>query len=277
MPELPEVETIRHDLEREYAGKKIRDVKVTGARAVRRGTLEELSERVTGRTVKAVRRRGKYLTFVLDSGEWLVIHLRMSGQLLKANPKDPKPKHTHVVVTFNHGGELRFVDPRTFGEVFVVDPAVVAEEAPGLAELGWDPLADSISWIEFGRLVLSRPQPLKAVLTDQRVVAGLGNIYSDEILYTAGLRYDRPAQSLTVQELRRLFRAILEVVHAAVAARGSSLVDEQYVDLYGRIGAYQDRHQVYGRAGKACHRCRGTIERVKWSGRSTFYCPDCQV
>jgi formamidopyrimidine-DNA glycosylase len=126
-------------------------------------------------------------------------------------------------------------------------------------------------------MVLSRRQPLKALLTDQRVIAGLGNIYSDEVLHAAGLRYDRLSNTLTVQEVRRLFRAILEVVHEAVAARGSSLADEQYVDLHGKPGSFQEHHQVYGREGKACLRCRATIVRTKWAGRSTFYCPSCQV
>ncbi|HKA02991.1 MAG TPA: bifunctional DNA-formamidopyrimidine glycosylase/DNA-(apurinic or apyrimidinic site) lyase [Acidimicrobiales bacterium] len=277
MPELPEVETVRRDLDREFAGKKVKAVQVTGARSVRRGTKPQLSKRLVGRTFKTVKRKGKYLIVVLDSGEWFVVHLRMSGQLLKATPRAPKPNHTHVVIEFTHGNQLRFVDPRTFGEVFLVDPAKLAEEAPDLAELGWDPLEDPMLWVDFARMVLSRRQQLKALLTDQKVIAGLGNIYSDEVLHAAGLRFDRPSNTLTVQEVRRLFRAILEVVHDAVAARGSSLADEQYVDLSGRPGSYQEHHQVYGREGKACLRCRATIERTKWGGRSTFYCPSCQV
>ena len=277
MPELPEVETIRRDLDREFAGKKVKAVQITGARSVRRGTQDELTKRLVGRTFKAAKRRGKYVVVVLDSGDWLVFHLRMSGQLLKAPAKTPKPKHTHVVIEFTQGNQLRFVDPRTFGEIFVVDPARLAEVAPDLADLGWDPLEDPLPWGDFARLVLSRRQQLKALLTDQKTIAGLGNIYSDEVLHLAGLRYDRLSNTLTVQEVRRLFRALIEVVHEAIGARGSSLADEQYVDLSGRPGAYQLHHQVYAREGKACPRCRATIERTKWGGRSTFYCPECQV
>jgi formamidopyrimidine-DNA glycosylase len=277
MPELPEVETVRRDLDREFAGKKVKAVQITGTRSVRRGTKAQLTKRLVGRSFKAVKRRGKYVVIVLDSGEWLVVHLRMSGQLLKASPKAPKAKHTHVVIEFTQGPQLRFVDPRTFGEVFMVDPARLAEEAPDMADLGWDPLEDPVLWADFARTVLARHQQLKALLTDQKVVAGLGNIYSDEVLHAAGLRYDRMSNTLTVQEVRRLFRAILEVVHDAVAGRGSSLADEQYVDLYGQPGSFQDHHQVYAREGKACQRCRATIERTKWGGRSTFYCPECQV
>jgi formamidopyrimidine-DNA glycosylase len=271
------VETVRRDLDRELAGKTITSVEVTGARTVRRGSSQQLADGLVGRTVKGVKRRGKYLLAQLDDGTLLVVHLRMSGQLLKATTNDPKPKHTHVVLRLQQGGEIRFVDPRTFGEVFVVDPARMVDDAPDLAELGWDPIEDPITLPAFAQLLLSRRVQLKALLTDQKVVAGLGNIYGDEILHAAGLRYDRTSSTLTSQEIRRLFRAIVEVLHDAIAARGSSLADEQYVDLSGRPGKYQLQHQVHAREGKACPRCRATVERVKYQGRSTYYCPSCQV
>jgi formamidopyrimidine-DNA glycosylase len=277
VPELPEVETVRRDLDRALAGKRIKAVEVTGARTVRRSSEQGLVDGLTGRTVKGVKRKGKYLVANLDDGRWLVIHLRMSGQLLQATAKEPRPKHTHVVLVLQQGGEIRFVDPRTFGEVFVARPDHLGEDAPDLAGLGWDPIEDLTTLPEFARLMLGRRVQLKALLTDQKVVAGLGNIYGDEILHEAGLRYDRPSDTLTSQELRRLFRAILDVMHEAIAARGSSLADEQYVDLDGKPGRYQHHHRVHAREGKACPRCRATIERVKYQGRSTYYCPNCQV
>jgi formamidopyrimidine-DNA glycosylase len=277
MPELPEVETVRRDLDRELSGRKITSATITGARTVRRGTPQALSDALTGKKVKAVKRRGKYLIVVLEDDRWLVVHMRMSGQLLKMAAKDPKPKHTHVVLGLDKGGEIRFVDPRTFGEVFLADPAQLAQDAPDLAELGVDPFEHPITWIEFGRLVRGKRMQLKNLLTDQKVIAGLGNIYSDEILHVAGLRYDRASESLNAQEIRRLHRAMLEVLQDAVAARGSSLADEQYVDLFGKIGGYQSHHQVYARAGQHCHRCWALIEKTKWGGRSTYYCPSCQV
>jgi len=278
VPELPEVETIRHDLDREVTGRRIKSVEVTGTRSVRRGTKKGFMTRLEGAKITGVKRRGKYLVLVLDTKEWLVIHLRMSGQLLLAAPKDPKPKHTHVVISFHQqGGELRFVDPRTFGELFVVHPDQLAEEAPELLQLGFDPIDDPISWIKFGHLLLARRMPLKTFLTDQGVVAGIGNIYADEILHAAGLRYDRASNSLSPQEMRRLYRSMVEVLSEAIKARGSSLADDQYVDLHGRTGTYQAHHQVYARDGQPCARCRATVERAKWQGRSTFYCPQCQV
>jgi formamidopyrimidine-DNA glycosylase len=161
--------------------------------------------------------------------------------------------------------------------MFVSDPDHLAEDAPELVDLGFDPLDEPISWIDFGRMLIAKPVQLKAFLMDQHLIAGIGNIYSDEILYAAGLRYDRMTDTLTTQDIRRLYRAVVEVVHEAVKHRGSSLADEQYRDLFGRVGGYQSEHQAYGREGLACRRCRSTIERAKYQGRSTFYCPSCQV
>jgi formamidopyrimidine-DNA glycosylase len=134
-----------------------------------------------------------------------------------------------------------------------------------------------MSWTRFGELLTARKSKLKALLMDQRFVAGIGNIYSDEILWAAGLRYDRASEKLTSQEIRRLYRGMIETLQEAIKYRGSSLADEQYVDLYGATGEYQTQHKVYDREGQACRRCRSTITRVKFNGRSAFLCPQCQV
>ena len=278
MPELPEVETIRRDLEKEIVGKKLKEVTVSGERAVRRRP-EEFKERLEGRKVLGVERRGKYLVVRLDGPDVLVIHLRMSGQLRKATVKDPVDKHTHAVLTFGPPGALqvRFVDPRTFGELFVTAPEAMETEIPELAHLGFDPLETPMSWERFGLLLRGRKAKLKSLLMDQSFIAGIGNIYADEILFAAGLRYDRDSGSIGPQEARRLWRAMTEVLTEAIKARGSSLADEQYVDLFGRTGKFQEQHQVYAREGKRCLRCRGTITRVKFAQRSTYFCPSCQV
>jgi formamidopyrimidine-DNA glycosylase len=279
MPELPEVETIRRGLEREVVGKRIKSVEVTGTRSVRRHkNKKEFIGRLEGTKVKSARRRGKYLLLTLDSGEVLVIHLRMSGQLLRAQPKDPMPKHTHVVITFTQGGQLRFVDPRTFGELFLSTPDHLGVDVPELADLGFDPVDTPVVVNEFARRLLSRPDTkLKALLMDQSFIAGIGNIYSDEILWEAGLRWDRTPSSLSNMEIRRLFRSIVEILHEAVKHRGSTLSDQQYVDVLGRAGEYQLLHNVYDRAGQSCNRCRATITKEKFQSRSTFYCPSCQI
>jgi formamidopyrimidine-DNA glycosylase len=277
MPELPEVETIRRGLEREVVGKRIKTVVVTGTRTVRRQTKKQLITRLEGAKIKSVKRVGKYLTLELDTGDLLVIHLRMSGQLLKNQPKDPLLKHTHVVISFTQGGQIRFVDPRTFGEVFVTRPDELTQEVPELADLGVDPVDEQISWVRFGQLLVARTTKLKPLLMDQSFIAGIGNIYSDEILWEAGLRHDRTPQTLSSMEVRRLYRAVIEVLHEAVKHRGSTLADQQYVDLMGRPGEYQELHQVYDREGKPCRRCRGTIVREKVGSRSSYYCPSCQT
>jgi len=277
MPELPEVETIRRDLEKEALGRRIKAVEVTGTRSIRRhGTKKQFISRVEGQKVDSVSRRGKNLLLSLGD-DWLVVHLGMSGQLLKASPRDPVPKHMHIKFVFTQGGELRFVDPRTFGEVYVANKERLGDEAPELFDLGFDPLEDVMSWNEFGSRLIAKKVKLKTLLMDQKFVAGVGNIYSDEILWNAGLRYDRGSETLSTQEVRRLYRAMGEVLQEAVKLRGSSLADEQYRDLYGNVGQYQTEHKVYGRDGEPCRRCRHTIEKVKWGGRSAYYCPGCQV
>jgi formamidopyrimidine-DNA glycosylase len=278
MPELPEVETIRRDIEKEFVNHRIKKVEVSGARSIRRHkSAKEFTARVEGRKLVGTRRRGKYLLMRLDNGEVLVVHLGMSGQLLRVNPKEGKSKHTHVVLTFVGAPDLRFVDPRTFGEVFVTTPDQLESEVPELAHLGFDPLEEQMAWTLFGEMLINRRAKLKPLLMDQRFVAGIGNMYADEILFAAGLRYDRLSNSLSSQEVRRLYRAMVETLAEAVKRRGSSLADEQYRDLFGEVGDYQDQHQAYDREGQACRRCRATIVKVKSGGRSTYFCDHCQV
>jgi formamidopyrimidine-DNA glycosylase len=278
MPELPEVETIRRELEREAVGKRIKSVEVHGTRTVRRQTKKAFITKLDGMKITGVDRRGKYLVVKLDSGDVLIIHLRMSGQLLRAAAKEPMAKHTHVVITFTQGGQLRFIDPRTFGEMFVTSPDDLTAEVPELAELGFDPVENPIAWTVFGKLLVNRQMKLKTLLTDQTIIAGLGNIYADEILFAAGLRYDRQSDSLSTQEIRRLYRAVVETLHEAIKYGGSTLDDEQYVDLNGQPGEFQEHHKVYNREKLPCYRCRrATISKAKFGGRSTFFCEICQV
>ncbi|HEX5585933.1 MAG TPA: bifunctional DNA-formamidopyrimidine glycosylase/DNA-(apurinic or apyrimidinic site) lyase [Acidimicrobiia bacterium] len=279
MPELPEVEVLRRDLEREVVGKKVKAVDVDGMRSVRRHhNRKQFVARLVGKKITGVERRGKYLLLRLDGGDVLVVHLGMSGQLLRTKTaREATAKHTHVVITFTQGGQLRFVDPRTFGEMFVTELDNVDEEVPELAHLGIDPLETAMSWEHFGSLLAQRHAKLKPLLMDQKFMAGIGNIYSDEILWGAGLRWDHMSDALTGQEVRRLYRSMMETLQDAVKHRGSSLADEQYVDLFGKPGEYQHHHNVYAREAQACPRCRHVIVRERVSGRSTFYCSACQV
>jgi formamidopyrimidine-DNA glycosylase len=272
VPELPEVEVVRRGLEREVAGREVTALAVTGVRTVRRQPAEELVHRLRGARLGPAGRIGKFLLVPLDDGaETLVIHLRMSGQLLLTPPEWPVARHTHAVLSLSDGRELRFVDPRTFGELFVAPSPVAA-----LAHLGPDPLSTRWSAAALERALAGRTARLKLLLMDQRFVAGIGNIYSDEALFAARLRFDRPAGSLSGEEVGRLHRAVRTTLREAVRLRGSSLSDGQYVDLFGAPGDYQSRHRVYGREGQPCPRCGGPVRRLSLGGRSTFFCETCQ-
>lgn len=277
MPELPEVETVRRGLDQRVVGRRIEQVTVGRERAVRRTSPQAVIDGLEGTTILGTRRRGKYLLLSLDSGDEVMIHLRMSGQVRVEPTGTPRPPHTHVVMRLNDGNELWFVDPRTFGEVVVFDPGNAAVEIPELARLGIDPITDRLSLAEFRAILRSRGRQLKALLLDQRSIAGIGNIYADEILHRARLRPDRPSNSLSPPAERRLHAAIHTVLIEAIDAGGSTLGDGQYIDLDGATGSYQDAHSVYGRAGQRCQTCgRGWIRSTTIAQRTAHYCPTCQ-
>ena len=284
--ELPEVEVMRRDLEKDVVGRRVKEVEVRpspnalrvirrhnkpGKRSVRR----EFGSHLIGHKVTKVERKGKYLLMHLDGGEVLIVHFGMSGQFLRANKRQPLPQHTHVVITFQQGGDLRFVDPRTFGEMFVTGSDDIGKVRE-LAHIAIDPLEDTFTWPSFGELMAQRASKLKPLLMDQKFISGLGNIYSDEVLFAAGLRHDRMSDSLSSQEVRRLYRAIQEVVQDAIRFRGTTLDDQAYVDLFGRPGEYGPELKVYGRKGLPCRRCRTPIESVALGGRRSYFCPQCQ-
>ena len=243
MPELPEVETIRLDLDKEIVGRRIDCVSIDGARTVRRHAPSRLGQAIVGRTVKGTRRKGKYLLIDFDGDITMAAHLRMSGQLLWTTDFSiPLVKHTHARIRFDGIEELRFVDPRTFGELWITSPDV-----PELSHLGPDALTELTDWRQLKEAFGQRRSPLKTVLLNQEVVAGIGNIYADEILWIARLRGDKPANTVSVDAFKRIVVATGSTMTDAVAARGSSLRDQQYVDLYGATGEGQRSHQVHDR------------------------------
>ena len=277
MPELPEVETVRRGLERHVVGRRVVAVDVGRERTVRRTSREELIVGLTGARVERADRRGKYLILPLDTGESAMIHLRMSGQVLLAARGAVRPPHTHVVLHLDDGNEAWFVDPRTFGEVVVFDPERVESALPELASLGVDPIADRFDPSILRSAIGRTRRALKPLLLDQHVIAGIGNIYADEIQHRARLRPDRPAATLDRRRVGRLHDSIVTVLTEAIDAGGSTLGDAQYVDLMGDSGSYQDDHRVYGRAGERCSTCGvGWIRRSVTGGRGTHWCPVCQ-
>ena len=279
MPELPEVETVRRGLDQHLIGRQVERVEVGRLRTVRRTSAEALIDGLSGVTFTGTSRRGKYLLVHLDSGEQLMIHLRMSGRVLLSDPGAVRPPHTHVVLHLSGepAKELWFVDPRTFGEMVVFDPDNVAVELPELAKLGIDPITDGISRTRLAALLAGRGRQIKALLLDQHVIAGIGNIYADEILHRSRISPFRPGSSLTRPEITRLHAAILSILTEAIEAGGSTLSDTQYVDVMGDGGSFQLEHRVYDRAGQRCITCgKADIARSMIGGRSTSYCPRCQ-
>jgi formamidopyrimidine-DNA glycosylase len=278
--ELPEVEVMRRDLEKDVVGRKVAAAEVRASRNAmrvirRHGKRREFADRLVGRKFTKAERRGKYILLHMDNGDVLVVHFGMSGQFVRGTKRVPLQQHTHVVVTFVQGGDLRFVDPRTFGEMFVT----AADELGKVKELqhiSIDPLDHVFTWNAFGGALAQRATKMKQLLMDQKFVSGLGNIYSDEVLFAAGLRYDRLSDSLSSQEVRRLYRAMQEVLQEAIRFRGTTLDDDAYADLFGKPGEFQNELKVYGRVGLPCRRCRTPIQAVKISGRNAYFCPQCQ-
>ena len=281
MPELPEVETVRRGIEARAAGRRIVRVEAPGRRTVRRFGRESLVDGLTGATIVGVRRHGKYLVCPLDTGFAVMIHLRMSGRVLVSAAHEPRPPHTHVVMVLEPRGvgdeELRFVDPRTFGEVVAYDADSETSIIPELTRLGPDPVVDGLSRRQVGTILRSTARPVKAALLDQHLVAGIGNIYGDEILHRARVRPLRPARDVSPSQATRIHAAIHEVRGEAIEAGGSTLDDSQYVDISGSVGGYQLRHRVYGRSGEPCLSCpRGHIVSASVGGRTSSWCSFCQ-
>jgi len=278
--ELPEVEVMRRDLEKDVVGRRIKKAEVKSSRNAmrvirRHGKRKDFTSRLEGRKLTKVERRGKYVLLHLDSGDALVTHFGMSGQFQRGNGRVVLEPHTHVVLTFQQGGDLRFIDPRTFGEMFVTSADDLGK-VKELQHIAIDPLDQVFTWPTFQYLLAERAAKMKQLLMDQRFISGLGNIYSDEVLFAAGLRYDRLSDTLSSQEVRRLYRAIQETVQEAIKMRGTTLEDEAYVDLFGKPGEYQAELKVYGREGEPCRRCRTPIQTVKVAQRTSYFCPQCQ-
>jgi formamidopyrimidine-DNA glycosylase len=269
MPELPEVETIARALALRLEGRRIE--RLAQSRPDLRFPLpRDLPRRVGGRRLDRVRRRGKFLLLDLDSSLTLILHLGMSGRLVYDGPP---ARHEHLTFDFDDGTVLRFVDPRRFGMADLW-PTAGLESHPMLARLGLEPLSPAFTTRRLQALLAGRRAPLKTALLDQRLIAGLGNIYVSEALFAARLSPERAAGSLGADEAARLVRAIRSVLRKATTAGGSSLRD--YVQADGELGSFQSSFAVYGRLGLACPRCRGPIRRSVQSGRSTFFCPRCQ-
>lgn len=274
MPELPEVETVRRGLFTALVGQKIVEVEELRPQSIGFPTPADFEQSLRGHAVLDVSRRGKYLLIHLDRGAHLGVHLRMSGRLLVTLPEQPLGNHVRVRIFLDQGLELRFEDMRVFGRLWYVPPGKAAEDIiTGLKHLGPEPL-DNFSGKDLADRLKKRTQPIKTSLLDQRVVAGIGNIYADESLFGARINPLRPAQSLTLKELDTLATVIQSTLRRAIALGGSTLRD--YTDSRGINGNYQEEAWVYARKGAPCRVCGTLVERIRLAGRSTHFCPRCQ-
>lgn len=275
MPELPEVETVRRDLQRLTLGLCILAVEVLLPRTVAYPGKDEFAQGLAGSCLTQWQRRGKYLLGSLDSGAVLGVHLRMTGQLLWVQGSAPLPIHTRVRLHLEQGWELRFVDLRTFGQMWLVPAGVEPETViPALQSLGPEPLSPAFSEAYFQAALQKSRRPIKAALLDQSLVAGVGNIYADEALFLSGIHPSTPAAQLSDAAKSRLREALIRVLQAGLEQRGTTLRD--YRDLRGLNGNYQGQAWVYGREGDPCRLCGTPIQRSKLSGRSAHFCPRCQ-
>jgi formamidopyrimidine-DNA glycosylase len=276
MPELPEVETVRARLDPVLRGRRLEQVEIHDSRLVRPYEPAEVAAELEGEEVAAVERRGKYLVFRFESGRVLLVHLRMTGSLrhgvaLQGEPQEDP--HRRAVVRLDDGSDVAYRDVRRFGTWLLLEPG---ELEPYLAaKVGDEPLDVLFTAARLGERLARRRAPVKAVLLDQRTLAGMGNIYVDEALWRARIHPLRAAESLDRNELRRLHRGIRGALEHGIARQGSTLRDYALPD--GTAGSMQDEFKVYGRAGDPCDRCGTPIAKIRVAGRGTWFCPTCQA
>ncbi|MCB0875614.1 MAG: bifunctional DNA-formamidopyrimidine glycosylase/DNA-(apurinic or apyrimidinic site) lyase [Solirubrobacterales bacterium] len=286
MPELPEVETIRRQIEPEVVGRTIVGARILDERWTRPLPPAPIAGRLVGREIVAVGRRGKYLLVGLDDGSTLLMHLRMTGNLLLAERGEARrfggerlyessiePKYLKAELELDDGRLLRFTDPRRFGHASLLGPGELDSYLD--ARIGIEPLGDELTPELIGRIAEGRTAPLKSFLLDQKGIAGIGNIYADEALFRAELHPLSPAGSMRPEHWEALREGIVEALEEGLRNGGASIDD--YRDSRGEQGSMQDEFLVHTRAGEECPRCGGRINRIVVGGRSTYFCPGCQV
>lgn len=280
MLELPEVEVLRKDLEKEVVGKRVKDVHVETTALVKpfHRTRPDFVKALEGRKIDGVRRRGTTIFLDLDDDLTWILQAHGSASLHRETANEPAASDTHLVVTFTIGGAIHLSDTEDPpGAVTGVVPTAEAAAAAGLTEGAFDPLEDNLTWMDFARLLAEAAAPLKLLFMDETRIQGIGTVYSDEILYEAGLRWDRPSDTLSSQEVRRLYRAMQEVIAAAMKFRGSSLDDAEGDDVIDEEGEASEHLKVYGREGLPSFRSRRPIEKVRIKkGLYTYFDPQSQ-
>lgn len=271
MPELPEVETVRRGLEKLILGKKISNIDIRYPKMIKTD-LDEFKRELPGQIIQSMGRRGKYLIFYL-SDKVLISHLRMEGKYFYYPDQVPERKHAHLFIQFEDGGTLVYEDVRKFGTMELLAPELL--ETYFLSKkLGPEPTVQDFDLPIFQKALQRSKKPIKSHLLDQTLVAGLGNIYVDEVLWRAKIHPSRLSNSLTAQEARKVHDETIKVLGQAVEKGGSTI--RTYTNAFGEDGTMQEFHQVYDKAGKKCSRCGSIIEKFQLGGRGTHFCPKCQ-
>jgi formamidopyrimidine-DNA glycosylase len=282
MLELPEIEVLKRDLEKEIVGRRVKTAEVRSNRNAMKivkghGRRKDFQEMLEGAKIDRIDRLGRVLLMELDTGNVFSVDLGDTGLLLKTGGTEQMETHTHVVLSFTIGGQLRIVDPKPTTELQVLTPDQVKalRDAPPFAV---DPLAPGMqfTWSHFSGILEDRETPMRPLLIDGSFICGLGPLYADEILFTAGIRPDRPSNKLSSQDVRRLYRALMETFQEAIKARGTSIGELPFRDLHGESGTYQLELKVYEREGEFCRRCRHAIEKVQMNGTDAYFCRQCQ-
>jgi formamidopyrimidine-DNA glycosylase len=271
MPELPEVETVRGDLHRLVSGRTFSRIAGPFPGSVKGASFKNFVKSLRGRKIVKIKRRAKYLLISLDSGRTLVIHLKMTGVLQHQKKDDSLPRSARIIFSFKDGTRLVFSDQRKFGSIKLADDP---NELPEIKKLGPEPLDRKLTPAVLKQRLSGRRGPVKTVLLDQTVLAGLGNIYVLEALHRAGIAPQRSAAELKDDQIKKLHAAIVRTLKEAIAARGSSV--DTYRDGQGKSGWFQVKHRVYGKEGLKCKKCGGRIVKEMFRGRGTYWCPKCQ-
>ena len=270
--ELPELELVRRDLERDLVGRKVKEAAAASmATLPRYKNRKSFSSQLEGTKVAAVHRQGEFLLFPLDSEDILVIRTG-NGMFRRTTNKAKEEKGTEITITFTQGGQLRFIDEEGTGEVAVVPKDDVMSEFPDLNDPAIDAIDTPLSWLSFRDILEQEPTTLKELLTNGKALVSIGSIYADEVLFDSGLRYDRKSTSLSTQEVRRLYRSLVETMHNVIKHRGTTLEDRPWADVFGEPGGFDQHLQVYGRDGELSPRSRTPIQRSKFKGEWTYYC-----
>jgi len=275
MPELPEVETYVRELEPELKGRSVVSAVVHWSKIIAEPSVVRFQQAISGQRFVSFGRRGKFMLLGLEGGDSLIVHLRMTGKLLVQPLGATADKHTHVVLMLDDGRQLHYNDARKFGRLWLVH-----DTGPVLQKLGPEPLGDDFTTEWFATCLAGRKASIKALLLNQSVVAGVGNIYADEALFAAGIHPARAGGLLELDEIEQLRGSVKAVLAGGIERRGSSLGDsgaQNYVRPGGELGGFQDEHKVFRKTGRPCPVCKTTIERIVLAQRSTHFCPNCQA